>query len=103
MRPLEPSGKKIGSQYAERAFDSFASSCSSRLTDALFTQMKRAGWRFAGDGAHRAASRISFTSASATIPGLNARTARRVLMSAPMEPRTPTVKAPLAQSLGYAE
>src|SRR2546423_7958389 len=86
-RPLGPSGRKIGSQYAERAFDSFASSCSSRLTDELFTQMKRAGWRFAGDGAHRAASRISFTSASGTTPVLNARTARRVRISAPIDPR----------------
>src|SRR5438094_457215 len=42
-RPLEPSGRKIGSQYAERSLDSFASSCSSRFTDELFTQMKRAG------------------------------------------------------------
>src|SRR5438093_1745942 len=90
-RPLGPSGREIGSQYAESAFDSFASSCSSRLTDELFTQMKRAGWRFAGDGAHLAASRISFTSASGTTPGLNARTARRVRMSAPIEPRTSTL------------
>src|SRR5438046_4177971 len=59
-RPLEPSGRKIGSQYAESSFDSFASSCSSRLIDELFTQMKRAGCRFAGDGAQRAASRISY-------------------------------------------
>src|SRR5438132_4867221 len=90
-RPLGPSGRKIGSQYAESSFDSLASSCSSRLTDELFTQMKRAGWRFAGDGAHRAASRISSTSASGTMPGLNARTARRVRMSALMEPRTSTL------------
>src|SRR6267143_5141263 len=89
--PLGPSGRKIGSQYAESAFDSFASSCSSRFTDELFTKMKRVGCRFAGDGAHLAASRISSTSASGTMPGLNARTARRVLMSAPIEPRTSTV------------
>src|SRR5438552_3224606 len=90
-RPLEPSGRKIGSQYAESSFDSFASSCSSRFTDELFTQMKRAGWRFAGDGAQRAASRISWASVSGTMPGLNARTARRVRMSAPIDPRTSTL------------
>src|SRR5207253_1059954 len=94
-RPLGPSGRKIGSQYAESSFDSLASSCSSRLTDELFTQMKRAGWRFAGEGAHRAASRTSFTSASGTMPGLNARTARRVRMSAPIEPRTSTLTSRL--------
>src|SRR2546423_4384032 len=57
--------------------------------------MERAGWRLAGDGAQRAASRISLTSASGTIPGLNARTARRVRMSAPIEPRTSTLTSRL--------
>src|SRR5437870_2303919 len=91
ISPLGPSGRNIGSQYAESSFDSFASRCSSCLTDELFTQMNLAGWRFAGDGAHRAASRISLTSASGTMPGLKERTARRVRMSAPMEPRTSTL------------
>src|SRR5207249_11872788 len=77
-RPLEPSGRKIGSQYAESSFDSFASSCSSRLIDELFTQMKRAGCRFAGDGAQRAASRISLTSASGIMPDLKRSEERRV-------------------------
>src|SRR5439155_14362945 len=66
-------------------FDSRPRSCSCRFTEALFTQMNLVGCRFAGDGAHRPASRISLTSASGTIPSLNFRTARRVRMSAPTD------------------
>src|SRR2546428_11494961 len=83
--PLDPSGRKFGSQYAESSFDSRASCCSSRFTEVLFTQMNRVGCRFAGEGAHLPASRTSLTSASGTSPGLNRRTARRERIKLPTD------------------
>src|SRR2546428_3295607 len=83
--PLDPSGRKIGSQYPESSFDSRASCCSSRFTPVLFTQMNRVGCRFAGEGAHLPASRTSLTSASGTSPGLKRRTARRERIKLPAD------------------
>src|SRR5438132_1419747 len=49
--PLFPPAANAGSQYAESSFDSFANAWSSRFSRASRIQMKRAGWRFAGEGA----------------------------------------------------
>src|SRR2546428_11152562 len=82
---LDPSGRKIGSQYAESSFDSRASCCSSRFTEVLFTQMNRVGCRFAGAGALLPASRTSLTSASGTSQGWKLRTARSERIKLPTD------------------